>query len=192
MLPGVMSKSRSYCAMAWSGEPTTTPPMSKITARRDGIATPCRADRGVAIGSSLPQGEDMRALVLAVLVSLVAPAARAVDRTGMPELIRLTGHVGDVRPGESGTTNLTLNVDGGDTTFQLRQLDVVTGNRSASEVLSQITPVKPSLYLRAPSSVLKPIGEATPADTLVIQGFLRRDGGRNMQVSEVKMTPPPH
>jgi hypothetical protein len=129
----------------------------------------------------------MRALALAIV--LVALTAHAADRTGMPELIRLTGHVGAALAGETGTTNLTLNVDGSDNTFQLRQLDVLTGNRTASEVLSQITPVKPSLYLRAPSSVLKPVGEATPADTLVIQGFLRRDGGRNMQVSEVKITP---
>jgi hypothetical protein len=131
----------------------------------------------------------MRAIVLALVLCLLGPAAHAVDRTGMPELIRLTGHIGVILPGETGTTNLTLNVDGTDNTFQLRQLEVLTGNRSASEVLSQITPVKPSLYLRAPSSVLKPVGEATPSDTLVIQGFLRRDSGRNMQVSEVKVTP---
>lgn len=108
----------------------------------------------------------------------------------MPDLIRLTGHVGEARAGETGTTNLVLNVAGSDKTFQLRQLDVVSGNRSSSEVLSQITPVKPSLYLRAPLSVLTPLGDASPDDTLVIQGFLRRDGGRNLQVSEVKVTPP--
>jgi hypothetical protein len=128
----------------------------------------------------------MRAVLLAVLCSLLV----AADRTGVPELIRLTGHVGAPHAGETGTTNLVLNVHGTDNRFQLRQLDVVTGNRSASEVLSQITPVKPSLYLRAPGSVLAPLGDASPDDTLVIQGFLRRDGGRNLQVSDVKVTPP--
>src|SRR5262245_48410192 len=122
MLPGVMPKSRSYCAMACSGEPTTTPPMSKITALRAGIATPCRAARGVAIGAGLPQAEDMRALVLAVLVG--ALTVHAANRGGMPELIRLTGHVGEVQPGETGTTNLTLRIGSDDTTFQLRQLEV--------------------------------------------------------------------
>lgn len=126
---------------------------------------------------------------MALLAIVVAVPARAVDRTGIPELIRMTGHVGAARPGETGTTNLVLNVGGTDSTFQLRQLDVVTGNRSSSEVLSQITPVKPSLYLRAPASVLTPLSDASPEDTLVIQGFLRRDGGRNLQVSEVKLTP---
>lgn len=131
----------------------------------------------------------MRALVLASLVALAA-SVHAVDRSAMPDLIRLTGHVGDARAGETGTTNLVLDVAGSDKAFQLRQLDVVSGNRSSSEVLSQITPVKPSLYLRAPTSVLAPLDDASPDDTLVIQGFLRRDGGRNLQVSEVKVTAP--
>ena len=127
--------------------------------------------------------------VLAILSSLLVVPAGAADRTGMPDLIRLTGHVGAPHAGETGTTNLVLNVGGADSTFQLRQLDVVTGSRSSSEVLSQITPVKPSLYLRAPASVLTPLSDASPDDTLVIQGFLGRDGGRNLQVSEVKLTP---
>jgi hypothetical protein len=133
----------------------------------------------------------MRLVVLAIVGALLGVPAHAGDRTVMPELIRLTGHVGAPHAGETGTTNLVLNVGGADSPFQLRQLDVVTGNRSSSEVLSQITPVKPSLYLRAPASVLAPLGDASPEDTLVIQGFLRRDGGRNLQVSEVKLTPPP-
>ncbi|HEV7730781.1 MAG TPA: hypothetical protein VGR62_01400 [Candidatus Binatia bacterium] len=130
----------------------------------------------------------MRAFLL-VLLALAAPAV-AGDRAALPDLLKMTGHLGPARPGETGTTNMKLQVDGTDHQYQLTTLEVLTGNRSASQVLSQVTPYTPAFYLRAPAKLLKRFTDATPADTVVVQGYFRRNSGRNLQASEVVVKPP--
>ncbi len=130
----------------------------------------------------------MRALLL-VLLALAAPAV-AGDRAALPDLLKMTGHVGPARAGETGTTAMKLGVNGKDHEFQLATLEVLTGNRTASQVLSQVTPYTPAFYLRAPAKLLQRFTDATPADTVVVQGYFRRTSGRNLQVSEVLVKPP--
>jgi hypothetical protein len=130
----------------------------------------------------------MRTVAWLALVCSLAPspllhAAPPFSGSG-PELIRLTGYPGP--PTNDGRTPQSLVLDDGGTqrAFQLLNLEVVTGRRSAASVRDSLEPLKPSLFLRAPKSVLAPYREATDGQVLVLEGWL--DEGRNFMASTIR------
>lgn len=147
---------------------------------------------GLAIGAAARLPCDMRLLryVAACLLAALAVAHAAPPFTGSaPELVRLTGYPGP--PKLDGRTPQSLVLDDGGTqrAFQLLALEVVTGRRSAATVRDALEPLKPSLFLRAPASVLAPYREAADGQRLVLEGWL--DDGRQLMVSAVRPAPPP-
>ncbi|MCW5893212.1 MAG: hypothetical protein KIT14_22075 [bacterium] len=130
-----------------------------------------------------------RAVCLLVVLGLgLAHAAPPFDGSA-PELIRLTGYPGP--PKADGRTPQSLVVDDGGTqrAFQLLALEVVTGRRSAASVRDALEPLKPSLFLSGPKSVLAPYREAPDGQMLVIEGWLA--DGRRFMASTIRAAPAP-
>lgn len=128
--------------------------------------------------------------VAACLLAALAVAHAGPPFTGRaPELVRLTGYPGPPKP--EGRTPQSLVLDDGGTrrAFQLLGLEVVTGRRSAATVRDALEPLKPSLFLRAPASVLAAYRDAADGQRLVLEGWL--DDGRQLMVSTVRPAPPP-
>lgn len=119
--------------------------------------------------------------VACLLVAGLAHAGPNFDG-GVPELIRLTGYPGPVKA--DGRTPQTLVFDDGGTQrrFQLLGVEVVKGRRSAANVRDALEPLKPSLFLRAPKSVLAPYREAPDGQLLVLDGWL---DGRQFMASSI-------
>jgi len=66
---------------------------------------------------------------------------------------------------------------------------VLRGSFLGADLLAELSPQRPSLYLRAPDELLKKLESATPADRVELTGY-HRTGSRDLLVSDVKITPP--
>lgn len=128
------------------------------------------------------------AVLCALVASPVAHAAPPFSGEG-PELIRLTGYPGPPKHDGRSTQSLVIDDGGTQRAFQLLNVEVVTGRRSAASVRDALEPLKPSLFLRAPKSVLAPYREAADGQVLVLDGWL--DAGRNFMASSISAGGPP-
>lgn len=122
------------------------------------------------------------AVACALIVSPLVHAAPPFTGEG-PELIRLTGYPGPAKDDGRSTQALVIDDDGTQRAFQLLNVEVVTGRRSAASVRDSLEPLKPSLFLRAPKAVLAPYRDAPDGQVLVLDGWL--DAGRNFMASSI-------
>ena len=125
-----------------------------------------------------------------LLVALVLAGNVPSETPGeSPALVVFEGRVGPPEPGRSAAADLELDVAGTRLRFQVSRVRVLRGSFLGADLLAELSPQRPSLYLRAPDELLKKLASATPADRVELTGY-HRTGSRDLLVSDVKITPP--
>ena len=136
-----------------------------------------------------------RVAVIATLLVMVGGAAADARRgprlrgASIPTLLRLEGYVGAAPAGVKPDANLLLHYRGTDYAFALTQMVVITGSRSASEVLQEIMPYHVSFILRGSPPAIATLTSAPTGQKVIVVGYHRR-GSRDLLVDSVTEPPP--
>jgi len=128
----------------------------------------------------------MHSLLLLALVLADLPVQPPGES---PALVVFEGRVGPPEPGRSAAADLELDVDGTRVRFQVSRVRVLRGSFLGADLLAELSPHRPSLYLRGPDELLKKLRSATPDDRVELTGY-HRTGSRNLLVSDVDVKPP--
>ena len=128
----------------------------------------------------------MHSLLLLALVLADLPVQPPGES---PALAVFEGRVGPPEPGRSAAADLELDVDGTRVRFQVSRVRVLRGSFLGADLLAELSPHRPSLYLRGPDELLKKLRSATPDDRVELTGY-HRTGSRNLLVSDVDVKPP--
>jgi hypothetical protein len=128
----------------------------------------------------------MHALLLLALVLADLPVQPPGES---PALVVFEGRVGPPEPGRSAAADLELDADGTRVRFQVSRVRVLRGSFLGADLLAELSPHRPSLYLRGPDELLKKLRSATPDDRVELTGY-HRTGSRNLLVSDVDVKPP--
>lgn len=133
----------------------------------------------------------VRAIVgVAVALLLSGPAAGQFDRFGgglqPPDLLEMTGHVGEPFAAETGGWDLTLEVRFSRTVyaFHLARLRILNSGRLPQSVLFDVEPYHPNFYLFGSREEVAELAAATPQNGVRITGW-RRLGSRILMVTAV-------
>jgi len=110
-----------------------------------------------------------------VAIILLSTASHAVrlPRTAAPLLLRLEGYVGGAPSGVAREAHLIMQYQGKDFEFDLVKMVVVTGDRSYSQVLQDVTPYRVNFILRGQATALAPLVNSAPGQRLVIAARYR-------------------
>ena len=128
----------------------------------------------------------MHSLLLLALVLADLPVQPPGES---PALVVFEGRVGPPEPGRSAAADLELDIDGTRVRFQVSRVRVLRGSFLGADLLAELSPHRPSLYLRGPDELLKKLRSATPDDRVELTGY-HRTGSRNLLVSDVDVKPP--
>ena len=123
---------------------------------------------------------------IGIAVALAGVALGQVRGPGPDEtvLVVLEGRLGPPPDERTAGATLQLDVKGERRAFQVERARVLRGERFGPDVVDEVSPFRPSLYLRGPDGLLMQIERAGPADRLAITGYYR-SGSRNFLVSAV-------
>lgn len=138
----------------------------------------------------MPRGVILAATAVTIALQPLAGARAQKLLPRVPEvnMVRLEGHLGPPRPTDKGATNLWLNHAGKEYRFQLTELRVLTGSRTASRILADVQPYRPSFFLRGADTMAQRLAGARSNDRIQINGYLRA-GARDLMVTEVTVSP---
>jgi hypothetical protein len=125
------------------------------------------------------------ARVLAVLM-LVTGVAHA-DRIDLhrPISIKIQGHVGPPRGGETVIAELTLRKSHATIRFQVREIWVLSGDAMGVDVLHEVEPYTPNMMLAGPAEVVDRLANGTSDELVDVVGYFRR-GSRLFSLSSVE------
>jgi len=128
----------------------------------------------------------MHSLLLAALLLADLPVQPPGES---PALVVFEGRVGPPEPGRSAAADLELDVGGTRLRFQVSRARVLRGSFLGADLLAELSPHRPSLYLRGPDELLKKLKVATPDDRVELTGY-HRTGSRDLLVSDVQIKSP--
>jgi hypothetical protein len=128
----------------------------------------------------------MHSLLLAALLLADLPVQPPGES---PALVVFEGRVGPPEPGRSAAADLELDVGGTRLRFQVSRVRVLRGSFLGADLLAELSPHRPSLYLRGPDELLKKLKVATPDDRVELTGY-HRTGSRDLLVSDVQIKSP--
>ena len=128
----------------------------------------------------------MHSLLLAALLLADLPVQPPGES---PALVVFEGRVGPPEPERSAAADLELDVGGTRLRFQVSRVRVLRGSFLGADLLAELSPHRPSLYLRGPDELLKKLKVATPDDRVELTGY-HRTGSRDLLVSDVQIKSP--
>jgi len=128
----------------------------------------------------------MHSLLLAALLLADLPVQPPGES---PALVVFEGRVGPPEPERSAAADLELDVGGTRLRFQVSRARVLRGSFLGADLLAELSPHRPSLYLRGPDELLKKLKVATPDDRVELTGY-HRTGSRDLLVSDVQIKSP--
>ena len=128
----------------------------------------------------------MHSLLLVALVLADLPIQPPAES---PALVVFEGRIGPPEPGRSAAADLELDVTGERLRFQVSRVRVLRGSFLGADLLAELSPHRPSLYLRGPDELLQKLKAAGPDVRVELTGY-HRTGSRDLLVSDVKITPP--
>ena len=124
---------------------------------------------------------------VALAVLAVVLAGVPMEKPGeSPALVVFEGRIGPPEAGRTAAADLELDVDRTRVRFQVSRVRVLRGSFLGADLLAELSPHHPSLYLRGPESLLRKLLEATPADRVELTGY-HRTGSRDLLVSAVEI-----
>jgi hypothetical protein len=129
------------------------------------------------------------ALLLAASALRLAGNLPVPSPSESPALVVFEGRVGPPEPGRSAAADLELAVAGTPLRFQVSRVRVLRGSFLGADLLAELSPQRPSLYLRGPDELLQKLGSATPDDRVELTGY-HRTGSRDLLVSDVQVKSP--
>jgi hypothetical protein len=128
----------------------------------------------------------LTATALAALAAISANAqTKRFPHQAGPSLLRLEGYVGNAPAGARAEAHLVLQYEGKNHAFDLTEMAVVTGDRSYSQVLQQVSPYEVSFFLRGSGPAVTALTNAARGQKLVLLGY-NRVGSRDLMLAEVK------
>ena len=129
----------------------------------------------------------MRLLASALVFLALIGIAQAGPHGGgrLPVQIKIEGHVGPPRPGETVIAELQLRHDRETIVFQVREIWVLSGNAAGVDVLHEVEPYKPNMTLTGPAEVVNHLVKASPDEQVDVIGYFRR-GARMLMLSSIE------
>jgi hypothetical protein len=128
-------------------------------------------------------------LLASAVLTRVAGDARLPIPAESPTLVVLEGRLGPPAPRRTAAADLELDVDGRRQRFQVSAARILRGSRLGADLLAELSPHRPSLFLRGPEELLRRLADARPEDRVEITGY-HRTGSRDLLVSDVRVAPP--
>lgn len=115
------------------------------------------------------------ALALAALLLLAAPAAARRNQV-IPVFLAIEGYVGQ-KPADPGSimTKWVVRTDKQTVDFYVTKLEVLTGDTSYMQIITQLEPYKPTLTLKGTTTQRTDFLKAAPGKKVSMRAYLRRD-----------------
>ena len=128
-------------------------------------------------------------LLLAASAAQLASNLPLPTPSESPALVVFEGRVGPPEPGRSAAADLELDVSRERLRFQVSRVRVLRGSFLGADLLAELSPQRPSLYLRGPDELLQKLKSTTPDDRVELTGY-HRTGSRDLLVSDVQIKSP--
>ena len=129
-------------------------------------------------------------MVLAVCVVGHVAAGESPVTSLNVQVLRFDGRLGPPAPHHVAAADLMLDAAGQRARMQVESLDVLMGDILAADVLAELYPLRPSLFLRGPEELVRRFGAARPGDHVVLTGY-RHSGSRDLFLSAVEVEAAP-